>query len=500
MNWKKYPIILFTFCLFTGLLQAQKTSHVHGSAPDYALKVISVFSYTDFVSERKQWLTSDVVDENGSFDLEIPCAEITYIGIRCDHVTAYMYLEPQTNYRISFLSPEVGTSVTFNDKAETELIFEELELSDINSLIIDFNYRYEGFFTQNYELLQRMFAPTNKQDLADSLGHVARKAVKGNIEQLLDKMEQFALNMDTMYVEFDLPYFKSYRTAVLGDMMLNSKMDPRDFFDRFIAPRSFQAQHRAQTELQKKFYRYYFLRHAQSYGNEELGEVLNDLGSYTRLCELVSKDDFMETEVRRDIVLSMAIAEVWGNKSMEKDKLADILASIGKESKSEAASKVALDLLHVLNSNEKGFPAYSFSLYDQFNDRTSIEGLSGRPIIIQFWASWCSDCQSEQVLFDLLSNTHKNDFYFISMNMDDLEDIPSIVKRDKHVHHLLGISDPLIKESYKVNSLPFYVLIDENGLIYDYDGKRPSEGLESILLKWKKKKEETKRTIGSKEN
>ena len=479
---------------------AQNLTVIKGMAPDFADKTISVFGFSDAVSQHKEWLASATLDHDGAFVLEFPCDEIRYVGLRTDHVTAYMYAMPNSVYNTLMPSPEKGTSIIFNDNAETEVIFNDLDLADINSLIIDFNDQYEGFFASNYDLLQRMFAPSNIQADEDSTSQVARKAQKGNIIQLREKMDAFSARMDTMYTEFDIPYFKIYRSAVLGEMMLNSNMEPRAFFDRFIAPYSFMPQHKVQTALEMQFFKHYFMRHAQSYGSDELSLALNEEGSYSQLRELMLRDDFLRVPERLDVVLCMAIAEVWKNKSMDQLKMAKVLTEINTSSPSKKAAKLAQDVLSELSSDEKGFPAYSFSLYNQFNDKISINGLQGRPVIIEFWASWCSTCLSEKAIFRQLAAEHKDDFYFLSINMDDLADIPTLTEKEKVIHSLIGISDPNIKEKYKVKTLPQYAIIDDTGLIYDGHALRPSEGLESILLKWKKKKEPNRPRVGGKEN
>jgi|GEM_PF-3236103 len=501
MSWSRTILFISFLIISLSYVSAQESVLIHGSAPDFKGKTISLIGFTDPLSERKEWLTSSAVDDEGNFTLQAPCQRIRYAALRCDHVTAFLYIQPGADYAVLFPSPEDGVSVTFNDKANTELIFNELDLSDINSLIIDFNFRYEGFFAENYAQLQKLFSPQDLGTESDSLNPMEGRSAKGSLKILLDRMEIFMASMDTMYAEFDQEYFKTYRNASLADLFLNSNLDRRAFFDRFIAPVQHSSGHRAQLKMESRFFSHYFLQYARLYGNEELGHALNDLGSYAQMKELMLKDDFLQEKERRDVVLCMALAEVWQNKSMETAKLGMILQAIADSSENEKSASLAADLYYVLSSGERGFKAYSFSLLDQFKDRISIENLNGKPIAIEFWAEWCSDCQAERKLFSMIADELEEDVYFISINMDDLEDIPDRIEKEKKVHTLLGYSDPKIKEVYRVNSLPQYVLIDENGLIYDNYAPRPSQGLKEVLIKLKKSKATPKRPkIGSKEN
>lgn len=64
-----------------------------------------------------------------------------------------------------------------------------------------------------------------------------------------------------------------------------------------------------------------------------------------------------------------------------------------------------------------------------------------------------------------------------------------------------GMEDPMLKEVYKVMTLPQYTLIDRDGLIYDAYTMTPSQGLERYLIALTKNETKPSRPIiGSKEN
>ncbi|MDA0714687.1 MAG: TlpA disulfide reductase family protein [Bacteroidetes bacterium] len=492
----------FILCLFTILWSinyAQWTT-IEGDAPAYKGKEMLAFGYTDFISDRMEWLGRTTVDSSGHFLLKISCDEIRYIGLRTDHVTGFMYISPDASYTIEFPVPSDGVSITFNDRAQTDILFKDLGLEDINSLIIDFNERYEGFFAQNYQLLQRLFSPSNRANDVDSIASSARSPAIGGMGQLMERMESFIVLMDAVYKEFDNAYFKTYRKASLGDLLMNGRLDDRRaFYDRFIAPVEFNSQHKAQSELEQRFFEDYFLNFARTREDETLAEILNQRGSYADLFELLGKDDFLADPFRRNRTIVSAISEVWSNKSMQKHRLASILDSLGHRSWDSESRRLGLNALYVLSSMDDGFPAYDFKLTDQFNEGLSPSGFKGKPIVLEFWASWCTACDKERAIFSALADAYQGRIQFISINMDDAPMKENISAGP--ILHGHGIDDPTLKEVYHVMTLPQYTLIDRDGLIYDAFTMSPSAGLEAYLTALTGDEAKPyKPVVGSKEN
>jgi thiol-disulfide isomerase/thioredoxin len=499
MSLTKQSLFIAVLCLFW-ISSAGQNVTINGDAPEFKGQEILAFGYTDHISDRLEWLGRTKIDTSGHFELELACEQIRYVGLRTSHVTAYMYIQPKATYKIEFPAPEPGVSITFNDKAKTDILFRDLELKDINSLIIDFNERYEGFFAQNYQLLQRLFSPSNKANETDSTEAPILNRTKGGMVQLMERMEAFIGLMDTVYMDFDNHYFKTYRTAALGDLLLNGRVDDRKaFFERFIQPVAFNAQHKAQTELEQRFFKDYFLNYVRSRGDEALGIALNEKGSYQELSQVLSKDDFLAAADRRERIIASAISEVWTNKSMVKERMASILDSLGQRPPDPRLQKLGKDVLYVLSSMDDGFSAYDFQLNDQFNDALTLSRFKGKPIILEFWASWCTSCEKESAIFKNLAETYSGRVQFISINMDDSYSESNA--SDGPILEAYGLDDPMLKEIYQVMTLPQYTIIDKDGLIYDAYTMTPSEGLEIYLMALTKNETKPSRPgIGSKEN
>ena len=66
---------------------------------------------------------------------------------------------------------------------------------------------------------------------------------------------------------------------------------------------------------------------------------------------------------------------------------------------------------------ESSSPAVDFTVTDQQGNSVSLSDMKGRPVIINFWASWCSPCRSEMPHFDKMYKEYGNELQFMMVNL-----------------------------------------------------------------------------------
>ncbi len=69
---------------------------------------------------------------------------------------------------------------------------------------------------------------------------------------------------------------------------------------------------------------------------------------------------------------------------------------------------------------EKVF-APDFTVYDAEGNPLTLSSLRGKPVIVNFWASWCSPCKAEMPDFEDAYKTYGEDIQFLIINMTDGE-------------------------------------------------------------------------------
>jgi thiol-disulfide isomerase/thioredoxin len=89
-----------------------------------------------------------------------------------------------------------------------------------------------------------------------------------------------------------------------------------------------------------------------------------------------------------------------------------------------------------------------------------------KPIIINFWATWCQPCKNEMSLLQEFSNSHFNKLTIIGINESDSTASVQQFIRDNSISFRI-VLDPegTIEKKYQVIALPTTFFIDSNGIL-----------------------------------
>ena len=109
----------------------------------------------------------------------------------------------------------------------------------------------------------------------------------------------------------------------------------------------------------------------------------------------------------------------------------------------------------------------NFVMKTQKRKKFSLSSLSAKLILIDFWASWCGPCRSENPhLVRLYEQYRRKGFEIISVSLDENKEAwLNAIKKDNlnwyHVSDLKGWNNRLA-EKYKISAIPFTILLDSN--------------------------------------
>ncbi|MDF2720664.1 MAG: TlpA family protein disulfide reductase [Paenibacillus sp.] len=97
-----------------------------------------------------------------------------------------------------------------------------------------------------------------------------------------------------------------------------------------------------------------------------------------------------------------------------------------------------------------------------------VGGAREKPLLVNFWASWCGPCELEapdlKAMYDKYAD--QIDFYAVNMTESDrMDNIASFVKHYEYKFPVLLDSDGKVGELYRISGIPMSYLIDKNGVI-----------------------------------
>ena len=120
-----------------------------------------------------------------------------------------------------------------------------------------------------------------------------------------------------------------------------------------------------------------------------------------------------------------------------------------------------------------GHPAPNFTLVllhaDSGKTTLSLSNLKGKPIVLNFWASWCQPCKEELPLLENAwkqMQAQKKNIVFLGIDFQELNSDASSFLLQHGITYLAGLdTDGSIANKYGVSSLPQTIFIDRNGTV-----------------------------------
>ena len=115
------------------------------------------------------------------------------------------------------------------------------------------------------------------------------------------------------------------------------------------------------------------------------------------------------------------------------------------------------------------FIAPNFTAETIEGSEITLKELRGKPIILNFWASWCPPCRAEMPAFQQAwTEFGDSDLLILAVHttyQDSLQDAESFVQEYKLEFPILLDVTGRASASYQIHSLPTTFLIDRQGII-----------------------------------
>ncbi len=125
------------------------------------------------------------------------------------------------------------------------------------------------------------------------------------------------------------------------------------------------------------------------------------------------------------------------------------------------------------DSHSEESKAIDFTMENRDGEKVKLSDYYGKPIVLNFWASWCSPCKNEFPEFQSIYDEQGEEIQFMMVNITDgasetLETATDFL--DENGYTLPAFFDTEMEgaQSYQVASIPTTFFIDKDGYVIAY--------------------------------
>jgi len=459
---KRYLLLIL---LLAPLLSAAQVT-LKGQAKAFAGKAMVAFYYEDYITYTRHILQADTVHPDGSFQLRFDAKNTGRIYLRCDHLKAPLYIEPEKTYDVFFPAKDSSRLINQNIDQDGDLSFNSSDTTDLNWLIIDFNNRFDDFWRKKYQkfVLKQMRVPL------DSFRHAITKH----------------------YENIKKPYFHSYIDYSIASTRV-STLESENFLSKdYLDKRPILYSNYEYMVFFNQFFDKAFYQFALSPKGAAVYDAINESGSFSNLLAALKPAPYVDNDTLRELFLLKGLYENYNNKEFKQARMMAILQEAAKLCKVPEHRLIARNIISHYTLLKRGAMAPPFTLQDMNGKTVSLTDFKGKYVYLSFGASWCTTCISEWKMMEDLQKQYPL-FRLVTIITDDqVADIKKLIKQNPHLSwtFLNAGSNEQVKHDYNIYSVPYHYLINPKGQLILSPAPGPSDGLEDIFYKITKNKED----------
>jgi cytochrome c biogenesis protein CcmG, thiol:disulfide interchange protein DsbE len=125
-----------------------------------------------------------------------------------------------------------------------------------------------------------------------------------------------------------------------------------------------------------------------------------------------------------------------------------------------------------------GSAAPDFKLHSPtLNGAVQLAALKGKPVVLNFWGSWCAPCRDEMPAFNTIAGQLRDKFTLLAIAVDEKPEVSLKYLSDNKFSNLTLLTDPpsalsndletanAVAAKYGANTYPTTVFIDAKGVV-----------------------------------
>ena len=127
------------------------------------------------------------------------------------------------------------------------------------------------------------------------------------------------------------------------------------------------------------------------------------------------------------------------------------------------------------------FSQEHWELFDAEHNIHSFADFKGKPVVLNFWATWCAGCRAELPQIKDLKDQFKDEVHFISVTNETYEIIEASGEYDNHADFIYF--SPYFSKQFDFSAYPSTFIIDSDfNIVQKIEGSTKLNSLENIAV------------------
>lgn len=434
-------------------------------------KDIRIYEVSDFLTNTEKEIGRTKIDSFGRFSFTIQTPEIKKIILRFDNKYSWMYIEPFSNYYIDL--PEIDDNRSnFEKDNEIEMVFYRMDTTDINYKILGF----EAWLDET---------------LADF--YYEKETKPG---EFVKKISNFKKEVASVYSSDTSDYFFNYLKYSIGTTVDNlqyvGSMSKDEKYNFYFSFSPFLVNHDKYMEYFKFFFEKYYY-HAEKEIRQKIynAVIRSDLKMYL---DAINEDPYLKNNELRDLIALLIIKEEIGSKELPKSNLIAILRKLEETLINPDILVIATNLLDSFEELTNGMKVPNYKL----DEVVKLSDYANKYIYFHFYDPSNQKCNTEIAAIRKLNEKYASIVEIVTIYPKPIEPLTITEKRNLDAlttkKFALDENHPIWND-FKINTFPYYILVDEQLTIKNMPALAPSpnglyETIEKTFYDIKRKKVE----------
>ncbi len=440
---KKLLFFFLTSIICVSQLFAQDIVTLKVYAPTYIGQMVQLNGIEDYLTLTETPLATSEVAKDSMFTIHTHIPETQKVMLRVGKNSAFMYMQPGGNYEVYFPDKERREPLRpMGNKVEVTLY--NLDSTDVNYQILGFNRWLDNFLYLNF-----------KKSKTDGVSY--NKALDEFKNQIANYYQK-----DTGKYIFDYVRFSIATLDDLPQIGNRNKFEKHDFYLKY-QPLKYQ------NDAYMDYFNTYYSGVVNSLPLERNNEVYMAVvkASPSLIMSALGKEYTLVNTRIRELVMIKALGEMYYQKDFPQTSVLAVLDSIQHYAKFEAHKPIAKNMIERLTAISSGGKAPDFVLTSDKGEKKALNDYKGKYLYLQFIDPSVDQATIElQLLENLQKKYHQYvEFVTISMKSTVTEAAKNRLKDVRWEHFVVDDFYTNIWKNYKVESFPYYVLIDAQGYV-----------------------------------